>query len=330
MSFQALVVRKINEKEVEAKVESLEVTQLPAENVLVNVEYSSFNYKDGLCLSSGSGLVRNYPHVGGIDFAGTVESSDDSRYKAGDKVILTGWRVGEMYWGGFSQKVRVNADFLVPLPANLTTRQSMILGTAGFTAVLATEILEEHGLKPTDGPVLVTGATGGVGSIASLFLSSLGYEVSAVTGNAANSDYLHSLGVKNIIAREEINEVVKRPLESEAYSACIDSVGGAMAARILGQLKYGGSLAAVGLAGGSNLPASIIPFLLRGVNILGIDSVLQPYDMRVKVWDYIAAKFPLAQLEEVVQTVGLSELPSLGSLILKGKVKGRTLVDLQA
>jgi len=314
-------------------VQSIELDQLPQGNVTVAVEYSTVNYKDGLCIGPGGGLVREYPHVPGIDFAGTVESSEDKRYKAGDKVVLTGWRVGEAHWGGYAQKARVNADWLVPLPGGLTTQQAMAIGTAGLTAMLAVLALEKHGLKEhasDDTPVLVTGAAGGVGSVATAILDNLGYKVAAVTGRPETSDYLTSLGASQIIARDEINETTKRPLESEAWAGCVDAVGGAMLARILGQLKYGSSAAAIGLAGGADLPATVIPFLLRGVNLLGIDSVMQPYQNRLIAWERIASDLPMNKLESMIQPATLSDLPELGKSILKGQVKGRVVVDVNA
>lgn len=328
--FNALVVNKGDDGKTSAAVESLQDDQLPDGNVTVAVEYSTVNYKDGLCVGPGGGLVRNYPHVPGIDFAGTVESSDDPRYKAGDAVVLTGWRVGEVHWGGYAQKARVNADWLVPLPAGIDSRQAMAVGTAGLTAVLAVNALEQHGLEKGDKPVLVTGAAGGVGSVATAFLASLGYPVAAVTGRPETADYLKDLGATQIVAREEINETVKRPLESESWAGCVDAVGSAMLARVLGQIQYGGSVAAVGLAAGADLPATVIPFLLRGVNLLGIDSVMQPYDNRVAAWKRIASELPLDKLESMIQMATLADLPKLGKDILKGQVKGRVVVDVNA
>ncbi|MGB1011980.1 MAG: acryloyl-CoA reductase [Thiolinea sp.] len=330
MSFNALVVEKNDEGKTSASVQTLDDSQLPAGDVTVAVEYSTVNYKDGLCIGPGGGLVRNYPHVPGIDFAGTVEASDDPRYQAGDKVVLTGWRVGEAHWGGYSQKARVKADWLVPLPEGLSTQQAMAVGTAGFTSMLSVMALEDHGLQKNAGPVLVTGAAGGVGSVATAILANLGYEVAGVTGRPETADYLQALGATQIVAREEINETVKRPLESESWSGCVDAVGGPMLARVLGQMKYGASVAAVGLAGGANLPATVIPFLLRGVNLLGIDSVMQPYDNRVRAWSRIASDLPMDKLEAMVQPATLSDLPGLGKDILKGQVKGRVVVDVNA
>ncbi|MEM6441146.1 MAG: acryloyl-CoA reductase [Pseudomonadota bacterium] len=331
MSFNALIVERNEEtKETSAGIQSIELDRLPEGDVVVAVEHSTVNYKDGLCLTSGGGLVRQYPHVPGIDFAGTVESSEDGRYTPGDKVVLTGWRVGEVHWGGYAQKARVKADWLVPLPEGLTTRQAMAVGTAGFTSMLAVMALEDHGLKPSDGPVLVTGAAGGVGSVALALLAALGHEVAGVTGRPETAEYLKGLGASTIVAREEINETVKRPLEAETWAGCVDAVGGAMLARVLGQLKYGGSAAAVGLAGGAGLPGSVIPFLLRGVNLLGIDSVMQPYENRLRAWGRIAKDLPMDKLEAMVQPAVLSDLPALGKAILKGQVKGRVVVDVNA
>ena len=326
--FKALMVEKDEEGKTSASVQELSVDQLPEAEVTVAVEYSTVNYKDGLCIGPGGGLVRSYPHIPGIDFAGTVEVSEDPRYKAGDKVVLTGWRVGEAHWGGYSQKVRVRADWLVPLPDGLDTRQAMAVGTAGFTAMLAVMALEDHGIK--QGPVLVTGAAGGVGSVATAILANLGHEVAAVTGRPETADYLTSLGATQIVAREEINEITRRPLEAETWAGCVDAVGGEMLARVLGQMKYGASVAAVGLAGGAGMPASVIPFLLRGVNLLGIDSVMQPYDNRVRAWSRIAQDLPMDKLEAMIQPATLSDLPALGAGILKGQVKGRVVVDVNA
>ncbi|WP_438956804.1 acryloyl-CoA reductase [Cognatiyoonia sp.] len=328
MTFNALVVEKEGDKKPVASVQQITRDQLPAGEVIVAVEYSTVNYKDGLCIGSGGGLVRNYPHVPGIDFAGTVEASDDDRYKPGDKVVLTGWRVGEVHWGGYAQKASVKADWLVPLPDGLTTKQAMAVGTAGFTAMLAVMVLEAHGIK--GGPVLVTGAAGGVGSVATAVLAKLGHEVAAVTGRPEAADYLKSLGATQIVAREDINETTKRPLEAETWGGCVDAVGGDMLARVLGQMKYGASVSAVGLAGGAGLPATVIPFLLRGVNLLGIDSVMQPFENRQKAWARIAKDLPMDKLEAMIELATLADLPQLGKDILKGQVRGRVVVDVNA
>ncbi|SLN71843.1 MDR family oxidoreductase [Roseisalinus antarcticus] len=328
--FKALVVEKDEDGKTHASVQELGEDRLPEGDVTVDVEYSTLNYKDGLCIGPGGGLVRTYPHVPGIDFAGTVSASDDPRFAPGDKVVLTGWRVGEAWWGGYAQKARVKADWLVPLPEGLGTRQAMAVGTAGFTAMLAVMALEAQGLKPGQGPVLVTGASGGVGSVATAILSRLGYEVAAVTGRPENEAYLTGLGATRMVPRADLAETVKRPLEAETWAGCVDAVGGAMLARVLGQMKYGASVAAVGLAGGAQLPATVVPFLLRGVNLLGIDSVMRPYDDRVAAWQRITTDLPLDKLEAMVEPATLADLPELGAGILNGSVKGRVVVDVNA
>jgi acrylyl-CoA reductase (NADPH) len=330
MTFRALLVEEDAEGGKSPSVKTLEDADLPEGEVTVAVEYSTLNYKDGLCLGSGGGLVRKYPHVPGIDFAGTVEASSDDRYRPGDKVVLTGWRVGEAHWGGYAEKARVRADWLVPLPEGLTTRAAMAVGTAGLTAMLAIMALEDHGLTPSKGEVLVTGAAGGVGSVATAALAHLGYSVAAVTGRPEQEGYLKGLGAARIVPREDLAETVKRPLESETWAGCVDAVGGAMLARVLGQMKYGASVAAVGLAGGAALPATVVPFLLRGVNLLGIDSVMQPYENRVRAWARVARDVPQDKLEAMVQPATLADLPDLGAAILKGGVRGRVVVDVRA
>ena len=332
MTFNALLLTQNEEGLAQASVQALSDDQLPqGGDVTVAVEYSTLNYKDGLCLGAkGGGLVRNYPHVPGIDFAGTVESSDNAAYKPGDKVILTGWRVGEVWWGGYAQKARVKAEWLVPLPQGLSTHDAMAVGTAGLTSMLSVMALEKQGLTPGNGPVLVTGAAGGVGSVAVALLAQLGYEVAGVTGRPETEPYLRDLGVSRIVAREEINEAIKRPMETEIWSGCVDAVGGEMLARVLGQMQYGASVAAVGLAGGAAVPASVIPFLLRGVNLLGIDSVMQPYENRRLAWQRIVSDLPMDKLRAMVVPATLEDLPRLGKDILKGQVKGRVVVDLQA
>lgn len=329
--FKALILEQGEDGLATASIQEIGEDRLPEGEVTVAVDYSTVNYKDGLCLSpKGGGLVRNYPHVGGIDLAGTVEASTDARYSPGDKVVLTGWRVGEVHWGGYAQKARVKADWLVPLPDGLTPRQAMAVGTAGFTAMLAVMALEDHGLSPDKGEVLVTGAAGGVGSVATAILAARGYAVAGVTGRPEQEGYLKGLGASRIVARDELAETVKRPLESETWAGCVDAVGGAMLARVLGQMKYGGSVAAVGLAGGAALPTTVIPFLLRAVNLLGIDSVMQPYDNRLRAWQRIAADLPMDKLEAMITPATLEDLPRLGADILKGQVKGRVVVDVNA
>ncbi|MEL6979328.1 MAG: MDR family oxidoreductase [Pseudomonadota bacterium] len=329
--IKALLVEKAEDGAISRAVKEIEETQLPAGDVTVRVEYSTLNYKDGLCLTGGGGLVRAYPHVPGIDFAGTVEASDDPRYKPGDAVVLTGWRVGEVWWGGYAQKAKVKADWLAPLPSGLSAKDAMAVGTAGFTAMLAVMALEAKGLKPGGKPVLVTGAAGGVGSVATAILAKLGYEVAAVTGRPETESYLRDLGATQIVARDEIAEPSRKPLEAETWAGCVDAVGGKMLSRVLTQISYGGSAAAVGLAGGAALEgATVIPFLLRGVNLLGIDSVMQPYENRIPAWERIAADLPLEKLQAMTETVGLEALVDLGPKILKGEVKGRVVVDVNA
>ncbi|MBX2856235.1 MAG: oxidoreductase [Rhodobacteraceae bacterium] len=329
---KAMVVNKGDDGAVTRQIREISEAELPADgDVTVAVEYSTLNYKDGLCLTGSGGLVRNFPHVPGIDFAGTVETSADGRYKPGDKVVLTGWRVGEAWWGGYSQKAKVKADWLVPLPAGLSTQDAMAVGTAGFTSMLAVMALEDHGLKPGAGPVLVTGAAGGVGSVATAILANKGYEVAAVTGRPETGDYLKGLGATTIVARDDLSEAPKRPLDKESWAGCVDAVGGAMLSRVLTQMKYGCSVAAVGLAGGAALEgATVVPFLLRGVNLLGIDSVMQPYDNRVRAWEAITRDLPMDKLRAMVQPATLADLETLGPSILKGGVKGRVVVDVNA
>ncbi|PZQ99890.1 MAG: oxidoreductase [Cereibacter sphaeroides] len=328
--FRAMVVEKDEAGATSASVQELDDARLPAGDVTVAVEYSTVNYKDGLCLGSGGGLVRNWPHVPGIDFAGIVETSDDPRYRAGDRVALTGWRVGETHWGGYATRARVKADWLVPLPASISTQQAMAIGTAGFTSMLAVLALEDHGLHPSQGEVLVTGAAGGVGSVATAILARLGYTVACVTGRPQTEPYLRSLGAARIVPRAELAETVKRPLETETWAGCIDAVGGAMLARVLGQLKMNASVAAVGLAGGADLPASVVPFLLRGVNLLGINSVLVPYEHRQHTWGRLATDLPMDKLEEITRVAPLANLPDLGRAILKGELQGRVVIDVRA
>ena len=326
--FKALLVEKAEDGTHALGIQTLDDDRLPPGDVTVAVEYTTVNYKDGLCMSPKGGIVRKFPHVPGIDFAGTVEASDDPRYAPGDKVVLTGWRVGETHWGGYATRARVRGDWLVPLPAGLTSRAAMAVGTAGLTAMLAIMALEDHGLTPANGEVLVTGAAGGVGSVAVAVLAHLGYSVAAVTGRPETAAYLTGLGATRIIPRADLAETVKSPLEPETWAGCIDAVGGAMLARVLGQMKYGGSVAAVGLAGGAALPASVIPFLLRGVNLLGIESVMQPTPARIRAWDRIARDLPMSRLEAMIRPAVLADLPALGADILAGRVQGRVVVDV--
>ncbi len=325
--FKALVLEEDDGK-VSNQIKDLSVDDLPEGDVLVRVEYSDVNYKDGMIVNGIGGLVRNYPHVPGIDFSGTVEETSHARFKAGDKVVLTGWRVGEVHWGGYAKRARVNGDWLVALPEGLSTRQAMAVGTAGLTSMLCVMALEDHGLTTDVGPVLVTGAAGGVGSVAVAILARLGYSVAASTGREALHGYLKSLGASEIVARADLSEPSKRPLESENWAGAIDTVGSTTLARLLTQIKYGGSVAACGLAAGPKLETTVIPFLLRGVNLLGIDSVMQPYEKRVRVWDRIASDLPHDKLEEMTDVIGLEGVAEAASSILVGQVCGRLVVDL--
>lgn len=328
---RALVVEKDESGAVTAGVRELPDDRLPAGDVTVDVAFSTVNYKDGLCLSaSGGGLVRTWPHVGGIDFAGVVAESSHPRWTAGDRVILTGWHVGERQWGGYATRARVSGDWLVPLPEGMDLRQAMAVGTAGLTAMLAIMALETHGLTPDKGEVLVTGAAGGVGSVAVAVLARLGYQVAAVTGRPEQEGYLRDLGAARIVPRAEIAQAIRKPMESETWAGCVDAVGGEMLARVLGQLKRWGSVAAVGNAGGLVVPASIIPFLLRGVNLLGIDSVQQPHERRVAAWDRLVRDLPMERLEAMILPARLGDVPELAAAILRGEVRGRVVVDVTA
>jgi acrylyl-CoA reductase (NADPH) len=327
-SFNALVLHEKAGK-VEPRFERLDEAQLPPGEVLVRVEYSTLNYKDGMILEGLGRLVRTYPHVPGVDFAGTVEQSADPALKPGDKVVLTGWRVGEHSWGGYAEKARVKAGQLVKLPPGIDTRHAMAIGTAGFTSMLAVMALEQHGLKPGDGDVLVTGAAGGVGSVAVAVLAKLGHRVVGSTGRPEQAAYLKSLGAAEVVDRAAFSDGPKRPLDSERWAGAIDSVGSKTLACVLTQMKYRASVAACGLAQGNDLPASVIPFLLRGVKLLGIDSVLSPMPERQEAWSRLARDLPGAQLERMIEPARLAELPGLAKKILAGQVRGRVVVDVR-
>ena len=332
-NFRALVLHEEGGKVV-PRLESVDEDRLPSGEVTVAVEYSTLNYKDGMILEGQGRLVRAYPHVPGVDFAGTVLASDSPEFRPGDPVILTGWRVGEVQWGGYAERARVKAAYLVRRPDGLGARQAMAIGTAGFTAMLAVIALEKHGLRPDAGPganeVLVTGAAGGVGSVAVSLLAALGYRVAASTGRPELRDYLEGLGAAELIDRAALSAKPSRPLDRERWAGAVDAVGGATLATVLTQLKYRASVAACGLAGGSDLPASVIPFLLRGVNLLGIDSVMCPRAERIEAWNRLARDLPLDRLEAMTQTVPLAEVPALAPRILKGEVRGRIVIDLAA
>jgi acrylyl-CoA reductase (NADPH) len=325
-TFRALVLHEEGGKVV-PRIEAVDETRLPPGEVTVRVECSTLNYKDGMILQGVGRLVRTYPHIPGIDFAGTVEASESPEFTPGDPVILTGWRVGEAQWGGYAEKARVKASFLVRRPDGLSARQAMAIGTAGFTAMLAVMALERRGLRPGSGDVLVTGAAGGVGSVALSSLSNLGYRVVASTGRPKLQSYLSELGAAELIDRASLAAKPSRPLDSERWAGAVDAVGGATLATILTQLKYRASVAACGLAGGSDLPATVIPFLLRGVNLLGIDSVMCPREERIEAWARLVRDLPLDRLERLTQTVPLSALPELAPRILRGEIRGRTVVN---
>jgi acrylyl-CoA reductase (NADPH) len=325
--FQALMLREIDGKVI-AAIETLADSDLPPGEVTVRVEYSTLNYKDGMILEGLGRLVRKYPHVPGIDFAGTVEQSDSPDYKPGDKVVLTGWRVGEASWGGYAGKARVKASQLVPLPPGLTAKGAMAIGTAGFTAMLAAMALEAHGLKPGDGEVLVTGAAGGVGSVATAILAKLGHRVAASTGRPETHAYLASLGAASFLDRAELAKAPARPLDSERWAGAVDTVGGTTLATLLTQLKYRASVASCGLAGGSDLGTSVVPFLLRGINLLGIDSVMCPTPLRRACWARLATDLPAEKRDALTETIPLAGLPDAARRILKGGVRGRLVVEI--
>ncbi len=325
--FKALVV-DTNGAAVNASLQSLDEASLPAGNVRVAVEYSTVNYKDGLVVAGQGGLVKRYPHVPGVDFAGTVIESAHAAHKPGDKVVLTGWRVGETQWGGYAQKAAVNGDWLVPLPAGLTTRQAMAIGTAGLTAMLAVMVLEGQGLTPSAGEVLITGAAGGVGSVAVAILAKRGFQAVASSGRTEAHVYLKNLGAASVIDRSFFAEAAKRPLEAERWAGCIDSVGGNTLARVLAQMRYGRSVAAVGLAGGNKLEHTVIPFILRGVNLLGIDSVLCPLPRRLEAWDRLRNDLPLDKLDAITEVAPLHDVPRIAARILQGQIRGRVVIDV--
>jgi acrylyl-CoA reductase (NADPH) len=327
--FRALLLHEEGGK-VSPGIEAIDDGRLPPGEVTVAVEYSTLNYKDGMILQGVGRLVRSYPHVPGIDFAGTVERSESPDFAPGDPVILTGWRVGETRWGGYAEKARVPASYLVRRPEGLSAGQAMAIGTAGFTAMLAVIALKGHGLVPSAGDVLVTGAAGGVGSVAVALLSRLGHRVMASTGRPEQRDYLTELGAADLVDRATLAAKPSRPLDAERWAGAVDAVGGPTLATILTQLKYRASVAACGLAGGSDLPTTVIPFLLRGVNLLGIDSVMCPRELRLTAWQRLVHDLPLDKLDGMTETVPLSALPDLAPRILAGMTRGRIVVDVRA
>jgi acrylyl-CoA reductase (NADPH) len=329
-SFRALVLDEVDGK-VAASFREVERSALPAGDVTVAVAASTINYKDGMILKGIGRLVRKYPHVPGIDFAGTVVESAHAGFKPGDQVVLTGWRVGETQWGGYGAQARVKGDWLVKLPAGLTPKRAMAVGTAGFTSMLAVMALEAHGVAPGAGDVLVTGAAGGVGSVAIAILAQLGYRVIASTGRAETHAYLKDLGAAEIVDRATLATPSGKPLDAERWAGAVDAVGGTTLASVLSQVKYRGAVAACGLAGGNKLETTVLPFLLRGVNLLGIDSVMSPMPERTEAWRRIAAgDLPMAKLDALTETARLEDLPRLAGEILAGKLRGRWVIEIGA
>ena len=327
MTFNALLTRRPADGTLFSRVEPIEEGALPEGNVTVAVEWAGFNYKDALCLTGRGNLVKAYPHVAGVDFAGRVVESRDSRYHPGRAVILTGWRVGELRWGGFAERARVDADWLVPLPKALSTRDAMVLGTAGLTAMLAINRLKSHGLGTESGEVLVTGAGGGVGSIATLLLARLGHRVAAVSGRPELAMPLKQLGAARVIGREAVVTRSGKALDKEQFAGAIDNVGGEMLAELLKKLMRSGGVAAVGNAGGVAFEGSVLPFILRGVALYGIDSVMQPHEARVAAWDRLSTLFSPAAYAGWVSEAKLADLPAVAERILAGGVRGRVIVD---
>ncbi|QUL57280.1 acryloyl-CoA reductase [Paenibacillus tritici] len=325
--FQALVVDKTEPFSVEVK--SLSVEDLPAGEVLIKVAYSSVNYKDGLASIPNGNIVRNYPFIPGIDLSGTVVSSTDKRFREGQSVIATSYGIGVSHFGGFSEYARIPADWVVDLPEGLTLREAMIYGTAGFTAALSVQALEAQGMTPGQGKVLVTGATGGVGGAATAILAKLGYQVTASTGRTDEAGYLQALGAAEVISRAEVAGSALKPLDKQQWQAAVDSVGGAPLAAVLSQIAYGGAVAASGLTAGTAVPTTVLPFILRGVSLLGIDSVSCPIGTRTKLWQRMAGDMKPAVLDTLVdREISLNELPAALGDILRSHTRGRVLVRL--
>ena len=326
---KALMVNRGEDKSVSHQIETIKIDDLPADgDVLVAVEYSTLNYKDGLCIAGKGGLVRNYPHIPGIDFAGEVVESADQRYAPGDKVVLTGWRVGEIWWGGYAQFARVKADWLVPLVDGMSCFDAMAIGTAGLTAMLSIMSLEKFGLRKDGAEVLVTGASGGVGSIAVVLLSEMGYRVSAITGRREQAEYLRALGATQIIARDDIMDGEKKPIQSAKWAGCVDSVGGDMLARVLTQMKPLSAVTVVGNAGGNDVSLNIIPLMLRGVGMIGVDSASCAFDTRIEAWKRLERDLPKTAIESATSVIGLADVAAAGKDILAGQVRGRIVVDV--
>jgi acrylyl-CoA reductase (NADPH) len=325
-TFKALVLYQEDGKTV-PRIKLLNTADLPAGDVLVAVEYSSLNYKDSLAVTGKGKIVRQFPLVPGIDLAGTVLESATPAHKPGDQVVLTGWEVGERYWGGYSQQQRVRSEWLLPLPAGLDSKQAMALGTAGFTAMLCVLALEQAGVMPAVGkPVLVTGASGGVGSVAVTLLARLGYEVTAVSGRPENEQYLRTLGATGFISRETM-AAPARPLETQRWAGAVDTVGGPILARVLAEIDYGGSVAACGLVGGTELSTTVMPFILRGVKLLGVDSVMCPLPRRRLAWARLVDDLPAEVMGRLTHFAALEDVPRLAEDMLAGKVRGRVVID---
>ena len=309
-----------------AAVQDIADSQLPQGNVTVDIAWSSLNYKDALAITGKGKIIRNFPMVPGIDFAGTVHASEDPRFHVGQQVVLTGWGVGENHWGGLSQRARVNGDWLVALPQGLDGRKAMIIGTAGFTAMLCVMALEEAGVRPTDGEIVVTGASGGVGSTAVALLHKLGYQVAAVSGRESTHDYLKRLGASRILGRDEFAE--SRPLEKQLWAGAVDTVGDKVLAKVLAQMNYGGCVAACGLAGGFALPTTVMPFILRNVRLQGIDSVMTPTAKRAEAWSRLVQDLPESFYEQSATEITLEQAPEFASAIINNQAQGRTLVKI--
>ena len=328
--FKALLLEK-GEAGFSARVTELDESRLPEVpdgGVLVAPEYSTLNFKDGLALTNKSPVVRVWPMVPGIDGAGTVVESAHPAWKPGDRFVLTGWGVGETHWGCLAQRARLKGDWLVPLPAAFTPRQAMAIGTAGFTAMLCVLALERHGLKPGDGEVLVTGATGGVGSVAVALLAKLGYRVIAATGKAAEADYLTRLGAAGVIDRAELAAGPGKPLQKERWAGVVDAVGSHTLVNACAQVRYGGAVAACGLAQGMDLPGTVAPFILRGVSLLGVDSVMAPLARRREAWERLARDLDPGLLESMVSEIGLDEAVAAAGRLMAGQVRGRIVVRI--
>ncbi len=328
--FKAIYLTQDEEKNVSAEIADLNEADLPEHNIGIDVEYSTVNYKDGLAIMGKPGVVRNYPMIPGIDLAGTVSSSESPDYAIGDKVVLNGWEVGEAHWGGLSQKSRLDASWLVPLPEAFSTLQAMAIGTAGYTAMLCILALEEHGVTPGQGPVLVTGASGGVGSTAVAILAKLGYEVVASTGRPEESGYLTDLGASEIVDRSELGEENPRPLQKTRWAGVVDAVGSHTLANAIAQTNAHGCVAACGLAQGADLPTSVMPFILRGVTLVGVNSVYEPFARRKQAWDRMATDLDPEKLEQMTEVVGLSDAIDVAGQILQGNIRGRVVVDVNA